>query len=85
MKKYSMLIFLSILYVFIKRRIIDIFLKTYRQIDERLEGKNAKEILKVIGEYSKVLDLLDDYDHRTLKKIQGNVDTRKIEYQECIF
>ena len=31
--------------------------------------KWAKEILKVIGGYSKTLDLLDDYDHRTLKKI----------------
>ena len=33
---------------------------------------------------SKALDLLDDYDHRTLKKIEGNIDDRKIEYQECI-
>ena len=39
------------------------------RIDERLEGTDAKEILKVIGEYTKALDLLDDYDHRTLKKI----------------
>ena len=54
------------------------------RIDERLEGNDAKEILKVIGDYSKALDLLDDYDHRTLKKIEGNVDDRKIEYQECI-
>ncbi len=54
------------------------------RIDERLEGNDAKEILKVIGEYSKALDLLDDYDHRTLKKIEGNTDERKIEYQECI-
>ena len=54
------------------------------RIDERLEGNDAKEILKVIGEYSKALDLLDDYDHRTLKKIEGNTDDRKIEYQECI-
>ena len=38
------------------------------RIDERLEGNDAKEILKVIGEYSKALDLLDNYDHRTLKK-----------------
>ena len=53
-------------------------------IDERLEGNDAKEILKVIGGYSKALDLLDDYDHRTLKKIEGNIDDRKIEYQECI-
>ena len=54
------------------------------RIDERLEGNDAKEILKVIGDYSKALDLLDDYDHRTLKKIDGNIDERKIEYSECI-
>lgn len=54
------------------------------RIDERLEGNDAKEILKVIGEYSKALDLLDDYDHRTLKKIEGNIDGRKIEYSDCI-
>ena len=34
--------------------------------------------------FEKALDLLDDYDHRTLKKIEGNIDDRKIEYQECI-
>ena len=54
------------------------------RIDERLEGNDAKEILKVIGEYSKALDLLDDYDHRSLKKIEGNIDERKIEYQDCL-
>ena len=54
------------------------------RIDERLEGNDAKEILKVIGEYSKALDLLDDYDHKTLKKIDGNIDERKIEYQDCL-
>ena len=54
------------------------------RIDERLEGSDAKEILKVIGEYSKALDLLDDYDHRTLKKINGNIDDRKINYNDCI-
>ena len=54
------------------------------RIDERLEGNDAKEILKVIGDYSKALDLLDDYDHRTLKKINGKIDERKIEYSECI-
>ena len=54
------------------------------RIDERLEGNDAKEILKVIGEYSKALDLLDDYDHRTLTKPKGNTDERKIEYNDCI-
>ena len=54
------------------------------RIDDRLEGNDAKEILKVIGEYSKALDILDDYDHKTLKKIKGNIDDRKIEYVECV-
>ena len=54
------------------------------RIDERLENNDAKEILKVIGDYSKALNLLDEYDHRTLKKVKGNIDKRKIEYKECI-
>ena len=54
------------------------------RIDVRLEGNDAKEILKVIGSYSKALDLLDDYDHRTLKKIKGTTDDRIIEYQDCL-
>ena len=61
-------------------KIIDIA----NRIDEKLENSDAKGILKVIGEYSKALDLLDDYDHKTLKKIQGNIDERQIEYNSCI-
>ena len=54
------------------------------RIDDRLENDDAKEILKVIGEYSRALDMLDEYDHRTLKKPDGNVDTRVITYDDCI-
>ena len=54
------------------------------RIDERLEGNDAKEILKVIGSYSKALNLLDDYDHKTLKKIAGTIDDRIINYQDCM-
>ena len=54
------------------------------RMDERLEAGDAKQILKVIGSYSKALNLLDDYDHRTLKKFKGSIDERKIEYKECI-
>ena len=60
-------------------KIIDIA----NRIDERLEGDDAKEILKVIGNYSKALDMLDDYDHRTLKKIKGTTDTRIIKYEDA--
>ena len=44
------------------------------RMEERLENNDAKGILRVIGDYSKALDLLDDYDHRTLKKIDGNLE-----------
>ena len=54
------------------------------RMEERLDNSDAKEILKVIGDYSKALDLLDDYDHRTLKKIKGNIDERRIQYRDCI-
>lgn len=60
-------------------RLIDIA----NRIDDRLENNDAKEILKVIGEYSKALDLLDDYDHRTLKKVKGQIDDRIITYEDC--
>ena len=54
------------------------------RIDERLEGNDAKEILKVIGSYSKALNILDDYDHKKLKRVKGNIDERKIKYEDCI-
>ena len=54
------------------------------RIDDRLENDDAKEILKVIGEYSRALDMLDEYDHKTLKKPDGNVDTRVITYDNCM-
>ncbi len=54
------------------------------RMDERLEGNDAKEILRVIGGYSKALDLLDDYDHKTLSKPKGNDSDKRIQYEECI-
>ena len=54
------------------------------RIDEKLENNDAQEILKVIGSYSKALDLLDDYDHKTLVKPQGNTSKKQIEYQKCL-
>ena len=54
------------------------------RIDERLDANDSKEILKVIGAYSKALDLLDEYDHRTLKKPKGNIDSKQIKYHDCL-
>ena len=54
------------------------------RIDNNIENSDAKDILKVINKYSKALDLLDDYDHKTIKKIKGNINTKQITYEECI-
>lgn len=54
------------------------------RMDDRLEDSDAKEIIKVIGTYSKALDLLDDYDHRTLKRKTGTKKETKISYQDCL-
>ncbi len=54
------------------------------RIDENLNSSDAQEILKVIGNYSKALDLLDDYDHRTLLKPKGNNSQKQIKYEDCL-
>ena len=51
--------------------------------DERLENADAKNILKVIGSYSKALDLLDSYDHKTLKLKKESISNKEITYEEC--
>ena len=28
--------------------------------------------------------MLDDYDHKIVKKVNGNISSEKIEYKECI-
>ena len=54
------------------------------RIDEKLENSNAREILKVIGSYSKALELLDDYDHKKLSRPKGNDSKKQIKYEECL-
>jgi hypothetical protein len=47
------------------------------RVDAGLEDSYAKEVLKVISNYSKALDLLDNYDHKTLSKIKGSKSDEK--------
>lgn len=54
------------------------------RVDEKFENSDAKEILKVIGKYSKALELLDDYDHKTLEKPKGSNSEKQIKYDDCI-
>ena len=54
------------------------------RMDDELTDTDAKEILKVIASYSKALDLLDDYDHKSLCKPKGKNSNEKIKYEECL-
>lgn len=61
-------------------KLLDIANRGYENID----SKDSKEILRVITEYTKALDMLDDYDHRSFKKIKGRKSSDMITYQDCL-
>jgi prophage maintenance system killer protein/prophage antirepressor-like protein len=54
------------------------------RIDQKLTGEEAQEIIKVINNYSNALNLLDDYDHKTLNKPKGTSSNEKVNYQDCM-
>jgi prophage maintenance system killer protein/ribosomal protein L28 len=54
------------------------------RIDQKLTGDEAQEIIKVINNYSNALNLLDDYDHKTLNKPKGTSSNEKVNYQDCM-
>ena len=54
------------------------------RIDHELDGSEAQGIIKVINNYSNALNLLDDYDHRTIDKPKGTKSNNKITYDDCI-
>ena len=54
------------------------------RIDGKLNNGDAGKILKVIGNYSKALSLLDDYDHKTLSKPKGSNSKEQIKYEDCL-
>lgn len=54
------------------------------RVEDELKDSDAKDVLKVINEYSKALNLLDDYDHKTVEKIKGRNSTEQITYDECM-
>ena len=54
------------------------------RIDYELKDDEARGIIKVINNYSNALNLLDDYDHKTISKPKGNIKNNKIKYEECM-
>lgn len=54
------------------------------RIDQKLNGDEAQEIIRVINNYSNALNLLDDYDHKTVSKPKGTNSDDKINYIDCM-
>lgn len=60
-------------------KLIDIATRSHETNDE-----NIKEVLNVINNFSKGLDILDNYDHRNFEKIKGRKSDKMITYQNCL-
>ena len=54
------------------------------RIDQKLNGNEAQEIIKVINNYSNALNLLDDYDYGKVVKPKGTNSDNKINYKNCM-
>jgi prophage maintenance system killer protein len=55
-------------------------LQVLRRNEVELE---SSQILSVVEQYTKALDLLDDYDHLCVKKPDGTTESYRITYEEC--
>ena len=53
------------------------------RIDTELKADEAREIIKVINNYSNALNLLDCYDHKLITKPTGTEDNKQITYEDC--
>ena len=53
------------------------------RIDNDLNGSEARDLIKVINNYSNALGLLDDYDHKSIIKPTGTMNEQRITYEEC--
>ena len=58
------------------RQTLQIIRRTENQLD-------TNQILSVIEQYTAALDLLDDYDHLTVKKPDGTAATYRLTYEEA--
>lgn len=54
------------------------------RINSNVLGEDAREIIQVINNYSHALNILDDYDHKTITKPKGTNNNKTIQYEDCI-
>ena len=57
--------------------VIRIMKRTEQELD-------SKQVLSVIEQYSKALDLLDSYDHQNMTRPKGNEAIYILDYEECM-
>lgn len=55
-------------------------IRLMRRIDNDLD---AKQVLSVVESFDKALNLLDDYDHQTIKRPKGKGNAYILTYEEC--
>lgn len=55
-------------------------LKLMKRTEEKLD---TSQVLSVIERYAEALQLLDNYDHQTLKRPEGSTATYILSYEEC--
>jgi len=74
----------------INQKRLDYLEKTVKLIDiaTRIDGEigsnDAREVLKIISDYSKALNSLDDYDHQVIHRMNGSISHKQVTYEECI-
>lgn len=56
-------------------------IRIMKRTENELDGK---QILSVIERYNNALDLLDAYDHQTMRRPKGNAATYVLTYEECV-
>ena len=73
----------------VNQKRLDYLEKTVKLIDiatrsNDTNDENIKEVLNVINNFSKGLDILDNYDHINFEKIKGRKTDKMITYQNCL-
>ena len=63
-----------------KVKLIDIATR----INKNVNASDLKEVLDVINNFQDGLDILDDYDHRSFKKLKEVSSTKQVTYDNCI-
>lgn len=51
---------------------------------KELLSDKTKDILDILSDYSRTLDLLDDYDRESFKEVKGIKTKFKLSYEDCI-